>query len=98
MGRAPSRSFVSFPDLLGDATHWGRPAMSRYELRCRGCRATYPATDLHTCAECLSPLEVIYADGGTGEALRAAISAGPTSLWRFAPPLPIDRDAPHGAD
>ncbi len=64
--------------------------MSRYHLRCRGCGRAYPADDRHTCAECLGPLEVAYEGGPTGSALRARVAAGPASLWRYAPLLPVD--------
>lgn len=64
--------------------------MARYHLRCRGCSATYPADDRHTCAECLGPLEVVHRPDLTGDELRAAIEAGPRSLWRYAPLLPVD--------
>ncbi|MEK6620748.1 MAG: threonine synthase, partial [Chloroflexota bacterium] len=64
--------------------------MARYHLRCRGCSATYPADDRHTCAECLGPLEVVHQPDLTGDELRAAIEAGPRSLWRYAPLLPVD--------
>ncbi len=71
--------------------------MPRYHLRCRGCQATYPAEDRHTCPECLGPLEVIYRPGLPPRELRAAIEAGPRSLWRYAPLLPIDGDVPDEA-
>jgi threonine synthase len=68
--------------------------MSRYHLRCRGCKATYPAEDTHTCPECLGPLEVAYMLPQRG--LRAVIEQGPRSLWRYAPLLPVD-DVPDEA-
>ncbi|MBM4434030.1 MAG: threonine synthase [Chloroflexi bacterium] len=70
--------------------------MSRYQLRCRGCQQTYPAQDLHTCAACLGPLEVVYAPMGAAE-LRIAIERGPRSLWRYAPLLPVDGELPDEA-
>ncbi|MGH2378056.1 MAG: threonine synthase [Candidatus Limnocylindria bacterium] len=63
--------------------------MPRYELRCRACHARATAPDAYVCAECLGPLEVTYDHELTGEALRDAIRSGPTSLWRYAPLLPI---------
>src|SRR5574341_1707752 len=68
--------------------------MPRYQLRCRGCQATYPANDAHTCPECLGPLEVAYTLPQRG--LRAIIEQGPRSLWRYAPLLPVD-DVPDEA-
>ena len=47
------------------------------------------APDAYACAECLGPLEVSYDHTLTGEALRDAIRSGPTSLWRYAPLLPV---------
>ncbi|HZC30670.1 MAG TPA: pyridoxal-phosphate dependent enzyme, partial [Gaiellaceae bacterium] len=63
--------------------------MSRYHLRCRGCGATGPADDRHSCEQCLGPLEVVYESDLTGDALRAAIAAGPDTLWRYRPLLPV---------
>ena len=63
--------------------------MSRYHLRCRGCGATGPANDRHSCDQCLGPLEVVYESDLTGDELRAAIAAGPDTLWRYRPLLPV---------
>jgi len=71
--------------------------MAGYHLRCRGCQATYPAEDKHTCPECLGPLEVVHRPGLSPTELRAAIERGPRSLWRYAPLLPIDGDVPDEA-
>jgi threonine synthase len=68
--------------------------MPRYHLRCRGCQATYPAEDKHTCPECLGPLEVVHRPGLPRRELRAAIERGPRSLWRYAPLLPIEGSVP----
>lgn len=64
--------------------------MSRYSLRCRACRTPSTTADAHACTECLGPLEVTYDHDLRGEALRDAIRSGPTSLWRYAPLLPVD--------
>ena len=71
--------------------------MARYQLRCRGCQATFPAEDKHTCPECLGPLEVVYRPGLPPRELRAAIESGPRSLWRYAPLLPVDGEVPDEA-
>jgi len=71
--------------------------MPRYHLRCRGCQATYPAEDRHTCPECLGPLEVVHPPFPSAAELRATIERGPRSLWRYAPLLPIDGDVPDEA-
>src|SRR6202451_1137387 len=64
-------------------------------LRCRECARPYPAVALHVCDYCFGPLEVVYDD----EALRATrpraqIEAGPQTIWRYAPLLPVVDNAP----
>lgn len=71
--------------------------MAGHHLRCRGCKASYPAVDLHTCAECLGPLEVVHRPELTGADLRIAIERGPRSLWRYAPLLPVNGEVPDEA-
>jgi threonine synthase len=71
--------------------------MPRYQLRCRGCHATYPAEDAHTCPACLGPLEVIYEPCLAPWELRAEIARGPASLWRYARLLPVSGAVPDEA-
>jgi len=64
-------------------------------LRCRECARPYPAEALHVCDYCFGPLEVVY----DYEALRAdvtrqSIAAGPQTIWRYAPLLPVVDAAP----
>jgi threonine synthase len=64
-------------------------------LRCRECARLYPAVALHVCDYCFGPLEVVY----DYEALRAGVSreqiaAGPSTIWRYAPLLPVADDTP----
>jgi threonine synthase len=64
-------------------------------LRCRECARPYPAEALHVCDYCFGPLEVVY----DYEALRAhvtreQIAAGPQTIWRYAPLLPVVDAAP----
>ena len=64
-------------------------------LRCRECARAYPAEALHVCDYCFGPLEVAY----DYEALRGAVSreviaAGPQTIWRYAPLLPVSDPAP----
>jgi threonine synthase len=64
-------------------------------LRCRECARAYPALALHVCDYCFGPLEVVY----DYEALRAGVSrqsiaAGPSTIWRYAPLLPVVDTAP----
>ncbi len=60
-------------------------------LRCRECGRTYDVGPIYTCEWCFGPLEVAY----DYEAIRATISrdsiaAGPATIWRYAPLLPVD--------
>jgi len=64
-------------------------------LRCRECARPYPAEALHVCDYCFGPLEVVY----DYEALRRVVSrgqiaAGPPTIWRYAPLLPVADEAP----
>lgn len=63
------------PDF-GRATH----------LVCRECGAEYGLGAAYSCIECFGPLEVAYDLAGI---TRADIEAGPASLWRYAPFLPV---------
>ena len=69
------------------------PAPSRFGyatgLSCRECGQTYPLGSTHACAECFGPLEVRY---DYPRLNRAAIEAGPASIWRYASLLPVAPD------
>jgi threonine synthase len=59
-------------------------------LRCRGCEAEYALAAMGVCARCFAPLEPVYdPDELAREATRERIEAGPRSLWRYAPLLPV---------
>ncbi len=58
-------------------------------LGCRECGQTYPLGSTHACAECFGPLEVRY---DYPKIDRAAIEAGPASIWRYASLLPVAPD------
>jgi threonine synthase len=62
-------------------------------LSCRECGERYALTPAFACESCFGPLEIAY-DLPTGdpEALRARIAAGPQSIWRYAPLLPVPAD------
>lgn len=64
---------------FGAATH----------LVCRACGAHATLGADYSCWECFGPLEVAY-DFGT--VTREQIQAGPLSLWRYAPLLPVPAD------
>jgi len=59
------------------------------QLVCRECAATYPIGARYACEECFGPLEVGY---DLGTVTRAGIEAGPLSMWRYAPLLPVSTD------
>jgi threonine synthase len=62
-------------------------------LSCRECGTRFPLSPVFACQECFGPLEVAYdLPAGDPEALRRRIEAGPTSIWRYAPLLPVPAD------
>jgi threonine synthase len=63
-------------------------------LRCRACEAEYPLEPIGVCARCFGPLEPVYdLDEVRATLTREAIEAGPPSLWRYAPLLPVSPPA-----
>ncbi len=63
-------------------------------LRCRVCESEYPAVASGVCARCFGPLDPVYDWGSVAAAVtRERIEAGPHSLWRYAPLLPVDPPA-----
>ncbi len=64
-------------------------------LRCRECSRTYPVEALHVCDFCFGPLEVDYDYERLAAApLREQIEAGPQTIWRYQPLLPVDDPSP----
>ena len=64
-------------------------------LRCRECARPYPAEALHVCDYCFGPLEVVYDyERMRREVSRETIAAGPQTIWRYAPMLPVADPAP----
>jgi threonine synthase len=60
-------------------------------LRCRECQREYPQEPIHVCDYCFGPLEVVYDyDLIQQQVSRESIAAGPRSIWRYRPFLPID--------
>ncbi len=57
-------------------------------LCCRECGRDYPAEALHVCEWCFGPLEVRYPEDR--RISRAAIEAGPPTIWRYAALLPAE--------
>ena len=58
-------------------------------LSCRECGARVPLGASYACPECFGPLEVSYRPG---RVTHADIETGPTSMWRYAPFLPVPAD------
>jgi threonine synthase len=59
-------------------------------LRCRACEAEYPLEPIGVCARCFGPLDPVYdLEAVRATLTRDAIEAGPPSLWRYAPLLPV---------
>ena len=67
------------PGAFGNATH----------LVCRACGAKSSLGPFYACMECFGPLEVGYA---FPTITREQIEAGPKSIWRYAPLLPVPAD------
>ena len=67
--------------------------MKMKSLICRECGKRYPLEPLHVCEFCFGPLEVEYNYDEIKRSIsRASIEAGPRSLWRYAPLLPIEKE------
>ena len=60
------------------------------DLVCRECGHRYELGARYACDECFGPLEVGY---DFGSPTRAQIEAGPPSIWRYAPLLPVPANA-----
>lgn len=65
-------------------------------LRCRECGETYDLGAKHVCEDvCFGPLEVAYDYNAIRQQVsRATIEAGPKSIWRYKPFLPVATDTP----
>src|ERR671921_93349 len=75
----PTPGVVVRPGAFGNATH----------LVCRACGSETVLGPHYACLECFGPLEVGYA---FGDVTRDQIEAGPRSIWRYAPLLPVPAD------
>ena len=70
------------------------PSSSCVSLRCRACDAEYPLDPIGVCARCFGPLDPVYdLDEVRSTLTRDAVAAGPQSLWRYAPLLPVSPPA-----
>jgi len=67
------------------------PAVS---LRCRICETDYALEAVGVCSRCFGPLDPVYdRDEQHRTVTRESIAAGPPSLWRYAPLLPVEPPA-----
>jgi threonine synthase len=68
--------------------------MPATHLTCRRCGADHPLEGIGTCPRCFGPLDPVYdRDELRRTATRERIAAGPPSLWRYAPLLPVEPPA-----
>jgi threonine synthase len=59
-------------------------------LRCRVCETQYPLDPVGVCSRCFGPLDPVYdRDEQRRRVSRESIQAGPPSIWRYAPLLPV---------
>ena len=64
-------------------------------LTCKECGAEYELQAMHVCEFCFGPLEVSYDyDALRRQVTRQSIQAGPHSIWRYRPFLPVATDNP----
>ncbi|WP_416672195.1 threonine synthase [Egbenema bharatensis] len=64
-------------------------------LKCKECGAEYEAKAIHVCEFCFGPLEVMYDYSALARTVtRETIQAGPNSIWRYRPFLPVTTDTP----
>jgi threonine synthase len=61
-------------------------------LICRNCGTEVPLRAQHACYACFGPLEVAYDRAALSAVTRAQIEAGPHTMWRYAPLLPVGQD------
>jgi threonine synthase len=68
----------------------GVPPVPAQALICRVCEAVHDLEGIGVCRDCFGPLDPVY-DRERQRALvsRERIAAGPRSLWRYAPLLPV---------
>ena len=64
--------------------------MPAQSLRCRVCEREHALEAVGVCAACVGPLDPVYDWDVVRETLtRESIAAGPASIWRYAPLLPV---------
>jgi threonine synthase len=64
--------------------------VSAIALRCRVCEREYPLDPVGVCSHCFGPLDAVYDRAEQRRTVtRESIAAGPPSIWRYAPLLPV---------
>jgi threonine synthase len=64
-------------------------------LKCKECGTEYELKATHVCEFCFGPLEVTYDyDALRRTVTRESIQAGPNSIWRYRPFLPVATETP----
>jgi threonine synthase len=65
--------------------------MPAESLRCRSCAIVYALEDIGTCTACFGPLDPVYDWEALARTVsRETIAAGPASIWRYEPLLPVE--------
>jgi threonine synthase len=68
--------------------------MPATHLSCTRCGTDQPLAGIGTCPRCFAPLEAVYdRDEQQRTVTRERIEAGPPSLWRYEPLLPVEAPA-----
>jgi threonine synthase len=63
-------------------------------LRCRSCETEQPLDPIGVCPRCFGPLDPVYdLDEARATLTRERVAAGPASIWRYAPLLPVEPPA-----
>ncbi|HKP17122.1 MAG TPA: threonine synthase [Gaiellaceae bacterium] len=63
-------------------------------LRCRNCQTDHALEAIGVCSHCWGPLDPVYDRAQlAARATHDAIAAGPPSIWRYAPFLPVEAPA-----
>lgn len=76
---------------MTQATHTTTSAATA--LTCKECGAEYELKATHVCEYCFGPLEVSYDYSQLQRTVtRETIAAGPNSIWRYRPFLPVQTD------
>jgi len=83
-------SAVSALDPVRSSSPPGESFNAAVGLACRECGTTVELSPAHVCDMCFGPLEICYDDTVRRQTVsRAAIEAGPRSMWRYRDLLPI---------